>query len=82
MANDTTNEELAEQFKAMLEGSDRPTAFGDEPAAQDDSGASELDFLNAMRAFRAARNSGDPDKIAEAEERLRSVVRGELTESC
>ena len=82
MANDTTNEELAEQFKAMLMGSDRPTAFGDEPAVQDDSGASELDFLNAMRAFRAARNSGDPDKIAEAEEHLRSVVRGELTEGC
>ena len=74
-----SNEELAEQFKEMLLGSRRKTALdGDADAKQDDNPL-ETDFFKAMNAFRAARNSGDPDAMARAEEELRAVVRGELT---
>lgn len=38
----------------------------------------ELAFLSAMRAFRAARDSGDAETIAQAEKALQEVVRGEL----
>ncbi|MBR3317712.1 MAG: hypothetical protein IKG21_07880 [Atopobiaceae bacterium] len=38
----------------------------------------ELAFLSAMRAFRAARDSGDAEAIAQAEKTLQEVVRGEL----
>lgn len=43
--------------------------------------ANELDFLAAMRAYRSARESGDPEAIAAAEEAWREQVRGEL-KSC
>jgi hypothetical protein len=78
MTMDASDEELAKQFKSMLMGGERATAFGDEPAEQDaeDTGA---DFFSAMSAYRAARRSGDARQMAEAEEMLREVVRGELS---
>ncbi|MBO7674752.1 MAG: hypothetical protein J6S63_07055 [Atopobiaceae bacterium] len=38
----------------------------------------ELDFLAAMNAYRRAKETGDADKIREAEEAWRAQVRGEL----
>lgn len=39
---------------------------------------SELAFLNAMQAFRSARDSGDSEAAAAAEEAWRQLVRNEL----
>ncbi len=39
---------------------------------------SELAFLNAMQAFRSARDSGDSEAAAAAEEAWRQLVRDEL----
>jgi len=39
----------------------------------------ELDFLAAMNAYRRAKESGDADKIRDAEDAWRAQVRGELT---
>lgn len=38
----------------------------------------ELDFLAAMNAYRRAKESGDADKIREAEDAWRAQVRDEL----
>ena len=38
----------------------------------------ELDFLAAMQAYRRAKESGDPEAIAAAEEAWRQQVRGEF----
>jgi hypothetical protein len=38
----------------------------------------ELDFLAAMNAYRRAKESGDADRIREAEEAWRAQVRDEL----
>ncbi len=40
--------------------------------------AGELAFMEAMRAYRAARDSGDAEATAAAEEAWREMVRGEL----
>ena len=73
-----SNEELIEQFKDALRESDRPTAFEDEGAKEEENPL-ETDFFKAMNAFRAARNADDREAMAAAEERLRQVVRSELT---
>jgi hypothetical protein len=41
---------------------------------------SEMAFLEAMRVYRQARESGDPQAIAEAEEAWRGMVRQEMIE--
>ena len=41
---------------------------------------SEMAFLNAMRAFRTARDSGDAEAAATAEEAWRKLVLEELRE--
>ena len=41
---------------------------------------SEMAFMTAMRAFRAARDSGDAEATAAAEEALRNLVRDELVQ--
>lgn len=38
----------------------------------------EVDFLNAMNAYRRAKDTGDPEVIARAERDLQAYVRGEL----
>ena len=45
---------------------------------RDEEMASELAFMSAMRAYRRARESGDPEAIAEAERAWQEQVRGEL----
>lgn len=81
-----SNEELAEQLKGLLGQTGLGTAFEGEQPAEDqpaDENPLETDFFKAINAFRAARSSGDAEKIAEAERRLQGVVRSELTgESC
>lgn len=80
-----SNEELAEELKDLLIGqSGLTTAFaGDEPADEPMENPLETDFFKAVNAFRAARSAGTADELAAAEERLRAVVRAELTgESC
>ena len=46
--------------------------------AQNSEMDSELAFLNAMQAFRSARDSGDLEAAAAAEEAWRQLVRNEL----
>ncbi len=46
--------------------------------AQNSEMDSELAFLNAMQAFRSARDSGDLEAAAAAEEAWRQLVRDEL----
>lgn len=41
---------------------------------------SEMQFLDAMRAYRRARESGDPQAIQEAENAWREQVRREMVE--
>lgn len=45
---------------------------------------SELEFLDAMHAYRRARESGDPQAIKDAEDAWRDQVRREMiqNESC
>lgn len=72
-----TNEELAEELKGLLGQTGLKSALVDEPAQEEN--PLETDFFKALNAFRAARNGGDKQSMDEAEERLRQVVRGELT---
>ena len=91
---DELDAQLIEQLKEGLAAQGLPTAFGDEsveaevpevpeapetaPQEDDLEGVLESDFFRAMNAFRAARASGDPERIAASEEAWRQVVRGEL----
>ena len=43
-----------------------------------DQAKGEVDFLNAMNAYRRAKDTGDPETIAQAERNLQAYVRGEL----
>lgn len=72
-----TNEELAEELKGLLGQTGLKTALDDTPTQEVN--PLETDFFKAINAFRAARNAGDEQSVAEAEERLRQVVRSELT---
>lgn len=72
-----SNDELAEQLKGMLGQTGLQTALDDDPVPEEN--PLETDFFKAVNAFRAARSTGDAQSIAEAEEQLRQVVRGELT---
>lgn len=76
-----SNEELAEELKGLLGQTGLDTAFEakKDPAEVQDQNPLETDFFKAINAFRAARTGGDAQQIAEAEERLRQVVRSELT---
>lgn len=79
-----TNEELAEELKGLLGQTGLTTALGDEsPQAsatdEPEGNPLETDFFKAINAFRAARASDDPEKIAAAERQLQAVVRSELT---
>ncbi len=87
---DELDAQLIEQLKEGLAAQGLPTAFGNEgaeapeasiaaPEEDDLEGVLESDFFRAMNAFRAARASGDPERIAASEEAWRQVVRGELT---
>ncbi len=81
---DASDEELAKELCGLLgqqgyrcafdadKNDDAPT---DDSAPADDDGAA---FFAALNEFRSARASGDKDAEAEAEERLRTVVRNEL----
>jgi len=47
---------------------------------QDETGMKdELDFLAAMQAYKRAKETGDPEAIAAAEEAWRQQVRGEFS---
>ena len=46
--------------------------------ANDTNMQNELDFLAAMQAYRRAKETGDADAIAKAEEAWRQQVRGEF----
>lgn len=72
-----TNEELAEELKGLLGQTGLKSALDDAPTPEEN--PLETDFFKAINAFRAARNAGDEQSVAEAEERLRQVVRSELT---
>lgn len=76
-----SNEELAAELKDLLIGQSGLTTAFDDGATQDvpEENPLETDFFKAVNAFRAARSGGDPQAVAAAEERLRSVVRSELT---
>ena len=84
MTDQLTNDELGRQLAEQLMGGDLPVAMNEQQAeAPEDANPLESDFFRAINAFRAARNDGDPDKIAAAERHLQDVVRGELTgEDC
>ena len=43
-----------------------------------DQAKGEVDFLNAMNAYRRAKDAGDPETIAQTERNLQAYVRGEL----
>lgn len=83
-----SNEELANELRDLL----GQTGMGVAPDvgadahhadAQQDENPLETDFFKALNAFRAARAGGDAAAMAAAEERLREVVRDELTgEGC
>ena len=78
-----TNEELAEQLKGMLGQTGMRVAMDSAPEPHEDVNPLETDFFRAVNAFRAARSAGSAEEIAAAEERLRQVVRSELTgEAC
>ena len=78
-----TNEELAEQLKGMLGQTGMRVAMDSDPEPREDENPLETDFFRAVNAFRAARSGGSAEEIAAAEERLRQVVRSELTgEAC
>jgi hypothetical protein len=52
-----------------------------EPAAEADDGlAGEADFLQALNAYRSARQSGDREAMRAAERHLQEVTRAELME--
>ena len=87
---DASDEELAKELCGLLgqqgyrcafdaDKNDDVPADGDAPSNDDapanDDGAA---FFAALNEFRSARASGDKDAEAEAEERLRTVVRNEL----
>ncbi len=77
---DASDEQLVKELKGLLGQTGYRSALDDEP--QDEKPSEEEgfgDFFAAMSAFRAARASGDKAAEAEAEERLREVVRGELS---
>ena len=74
-----TNEELAEQLKGMLGQTGMRVAIDSDSTSDADANPLETDFFRAVNAFRAARSSGSGEEIAAAEERLRQVVRSELT---
>ncbi len=77
-----TNEELANELKGLL-GQTGLTVAVDGAANQPEENPLETDFFKAINAFRAARNGGDAQAVAAAEEHLRAVVRGELAgEDC
>lgn len=81
---DESNEQLARELRETIAAAGYKTAFGDEeeqaPAADPvEENPLESDFFKALNAFRAARTRGDASEMAAAEERLRSVVRDELT---
>lgn len=80
---DEQDEALAQQLEEQIEQGGRACAFGDEAAPEgqgeaDDS--QELDFMQAMNAYRAAKASGDRARTEEAERALQDLVRGELRE--
>ena len=78
-----TNEELAEQLKGMLGQTGMRVAMDSDSEPHEDENPLETDFFRAVNAFRAARSAGSAEEIAAAEERLRQVVRSELTgEAC
>lgn len=72
-----SNEELANELKGLL-GQTGLTVAIDDAAEEPQENPLETDFFKAVNAFRAARNGGDAAEIAQAEENLRQVVRGEL----
>ena len=87
---DQSDEQLAKELCGLLDqqgyrcafdadkNDDAPTddsAPADDNTPVDDDGAA---FFAALNEFRSARASGDKDAEAEAEERLRTVVRNEL----
>lgn len=70
--------------RADARGGRQPADGGDEAAVMaaplpEGENPLETDFFKALNAFRAARHAGDATELARAEERLREVVRGELT---
>ncbi|MDI9590612.1 MAG: hypothetical protein QM302_06225 [Acidobacteriota bacterium] len=83
-----SNEELANELRDLLgqTGMDVVPDVGagaHHADAQQDENPLETDFFKALNAFRAARARGDVAAMAAAEERLREVVRDELTgEGC
>ena len=74
-----TNEELAEQLKGMLGQTGMRVAIDSDSTPSEDENPLDTDFFRAVNAFRAARSGGSAEEIAAAEERLRQVVRSELT---
>ena len=74
---DESDEQLARELMGCLSQTGYQTAFGNEADSDTDAGFD--DFFTALNAFRAARASGDARAEAEAEDRLREVVRAELT---
>lgn len=81
-----SNDELAAQLKGLLGQTGLNTAFvgeedqdSEKSQTDEEENPLETDFFKALNAFRAARTQGDPQKMADAEEYLRQVVRGELT---
>ena len=89
---DDSDRQLVDELRDGLLQAGYQTAFDDDAKASDGAaheGAAleggnplEDDFFVALNAFRAARSRGDREEIARAEERLREVVRGELTGEC
>jgi hypothetical protein len=77
---------LAEGRYEVGTGDDQPAASvgataAPEPAAEADDGlAGEADFLQALNAYRSARQSGDREAMRAAERHLQEVTRAELME--
>lgn len=55
-----------------------PYAVFQKGHSMEDANEYELSFLNAMNAYRRAKESDDPKAIAAAEKALQGVVRSEL----
>lgn len=91
---DRLRQELESQGKAcsfaagMTEtagvAADAPTTGHGGPDGKDPDDQDEMDFLQAMERFRAARRGGDPAELAAAERDLQDFVRTEMArkESC